>query len=143
MTSAIPGIIVYYWSSTDVQFFMPFLLLFIFQLGLVTLTLVRVVQGWWSAKGHLHAVLVKHNIFYYACGLCELGLLYLSVLVGDDNCFESSLSHECPCAVAVFRCTPIPVNMIDSLMFCTPSQHITPISKSMHLHLWHINWRDM
>ncbi|KAG1728322.1 hypothetical protein EDB19DRAFT_162510 [Suillus lakei] len=69
MTSAIPGITGYYWSSTGVQFFMPFLLLFIFQLGLVTLTLVRVVQGWRSAKGHLHAIMVKHNIFYYAWGL--------------------------------------------------------------------------
>ncbi|KAG1737984.1 hypothetical protein EDB19DRAFT_1715533 [Suillus lakei] len=57
-TGAIPGITGCYRSSTSVQFFMPFLLLFVFQLGLVTLTFIRVVQGWRSAKGHLHAVLV-------------------------------------------------------------------------------------
>ncbi|KAG1788939.1 uncharacterized protein HD556DRAFT_834697 [Suillus plorans] len=71
-TSAIPGITGCYRSSTRVQFFLPFLLSFIFQLGLVSLTLIRVVQTWWRASNNnTHAVLVKHNIFYYVCGLCE------------------------------------------------------------------------
>ncbi|KAG2342046.1 hypothetical protein BDR05DRAFT_964726 [Suillus weaverae] len=72
-TSAIPGITGCYWSSLNVQF-LSFVLLFVFQLGLFSLTLIRVIQCWQTAKGHLHAILVKHNLFYYACGLCESGL---------------------------------------------------------------------
>ncbi|KAG2124062.1 hypothetical protein DEU56DRAFT_759839, partial [Suillus clintonianus] len=64
-----PGITGCYWTSRSVQYFMSFVLLFVFQLGLVSLTLIRVIQSWRSAKSKLHAVLVKHYIFYYACGL--------------------------------------------------------------------------
>ncbi|KAG1719457.1 hypothetical protein EDB19DRAFT_1784544 [Suillus lakei] len=69
--------------------------------GLVSLTLIRVIQSWRTAKGHLHAVLEKHNILYYACGLCESGLTYV-VFIGDDCCSESSLGHERSRANAVF-----------------------------------------
>ncbi|KAG1737982.1 hypothetical protein EDB19DRAFT_1829277 [Suillus lakei] len=68
-TSTIPGITSCHWSSQGVRFFMSFILLLVFQLGLVSLTLIRVIQSWRTAKSHLHAVLVKHNILYYACGL--------------------------------------------------------------------------
>ncbi|KAG1809114.1 uncharacterized protein BJ212DRAFT_616688 [Suillus subaureus] len=48
---------------------MPFLLLFVFSLGLVFLTLIRVIQSWRTAKGSLQAALAKHNIFYYTRSL--------------------------------------------------------------------------
>jgi hypothetical protein len=54
--------------------------------GLVTLTLIRAIQDWRSTRYPLHAALVKHNISYYACGLCESGLTYAFVLIGDDHC---------------------------------------------------------
>ncbi|KAG2067975.1 hypothetical protein BDR04DRAFT_1104181 [Suillus decipiens] len=68
MTSAIPGTSGCL-SSLDVRLVIPFLTLSVFQLGLVCLTMIRVIKGWRSAKGPLYAMLVKHNIFYYACGL--------------------------------------------------------------------------
>ncbi|KAG1728332.1 hypothetical protein EDB19DRAFT_1832787 [Suillus lakei] len=80
----IPGITGCYRSSGSVQFFVPFLLLFVFQLGLVSLSLIRVTQSWRTAKGPLHAVLVKHNIFYYACGLFfSAGNVLMPVLLSD------------------------------------------------------------
>ncbi|KAG1859115.1 hypothetical protein C8R48DRAFT_714581 [Suillus tomentosus] len=42
--------------------------------GLFFLTLIHVIQSWRTAKGHLYSILVKHNMFYYACGLRESGL---------------------------------------------------------------------
>ncbi|KAG1816215.1 hypothetical protein EV424DRAFT_1348293 [Suillus variegatus] len=67
--STIPGIQGCSWSPSGVLYLMLFIFLFVFQLGLVFLTLIHVIQSWRSSKGHLYAVLVKHNIFYYACGL--------------------------------------------------------------------------
>ncbi|KAG1728333.1 hypothetical protein EDB19DRAFT_164683 [Suillus lakei] len=58
-----------YWSSGSVRFFMPFIPLFVFQLGLVSLTRICAIQSWRSTKGPLYTVLVKHNMFYHACGL--------------------------------------------------------------------------
>ncbi|KAG1890409.1 hypothetical protein F4604DRAFT_664441 [Suillus subluteus] len=57
------------WNSGSSSFFVPFILLFVFQLVLVSLTLVYVIQSWRSTKGPLYAILLKHNIFYYTCGL--------------------------------------------------------------------------
>ncbi|KAG2089465.1 uncharacterized protein F5147DRAFT_658414 [Suillus discolor] len=68
-TSTIPGIQGCSWSPSGVLYLMLFIFLFVFQLGLVSLTLIRVIQSWRSSKGHLYAALVKHNIFYYTCGL--------------------------------------------------------------------------
>ncbi|KAG1835986.1 hypothetical protein DFJ58DRAFT_192273 [Suillus subalutaceus] len=68
VTSAIPGITGCYHSSTSFQFFIPFLLLSVFQLGLVMLTFVRAVRSWRMNSSHLYVVLVKHNVFYYSCG---------------------------------------------------------------------------
>ncbi|KAG1814121.1 hypothetical protein EV424DRAFT_35008 [Suillus variegatus] len=67
-TSAIPGITGCYQSSTSLQYFIPFLLLSVFELGLIILTLIRAVQNWRINSGRLYVVLVNHNISYYACG---------------------------------------------------------------------------
>jgi hypothetical protein len=69
-TSAIPGITGCYNSSTSFQLFIQFLLLSVFQLGLVMLTLIRAIQNWRINinSSRLFVVLVKHNIFYYTCG---------------------------------------------------------------------------
>ncbi|KAG2121308.1 hypothetical protein DEU56DRAFT_96895 [Suillus clintonianus] len=69
-TSAIPGITGCYQSSSSFQLFISFIFLPAFQLGLITLTLIRAIQSWQSTQGrHLYIVLLTHNIFYYACGL--------------------------------------------------------------------------
>ncbi|KAG1739460.1 uncharacterized protein EDB91DRAFT_1135369 [Suillus paluster] len=70
-TSAIPGITGCYQSSNSIQLSLPFLLLLALGLGLMTLTLVRAIQSRRTANGHMYAVLVHHNVFYYACGVCE------------------------------------------------------------------------
>ncbi|KAG1723654.1 hypothetical protein EDD22DRAFT_172803 [Suillus occidentalis] len=68
-TSAIPGITACYQTSTNFPFFIPFILLSIFQLGLMILTLIRAVQTWRKHPSRLYVVLVNHNISYYTCGL--------------------------------------------------------------------------
>jgi hypothetical protein len=72
VTSTIPGITGCYDSttSTSFQLFIQFLLLSVFQLGLVMLTLIRAIQNWRINinSSRLFVVLVKHNIFYYTCG---------------------------------------------------------------------------
>ncbi|KAG1738021.1 hypothetical protein EDB19DRAFT_922059 [Suillus lakei] len=67
--STIPGITGCYRDSPSIDFSIPFLLLFVFALGLVSLTLIHVLRSWQTAKGSLHAVLVKHSILYHACNL--------------------------------------------------------------------------
>ena len=42
-----------------------------FSPGLLILTLIRAVRDWQTTNGPLYAVLVRHNIEYYACGLRE------------------------------------------------------------------------
>lgn len=86
----------------NVRSFMLFILLFVFQLvyswGLgsnmrcltlspepLSLTLIRVTQSWRSAKGHLHVVLVNHNIFNSGCGLRDQAFRRcVSVLIDGD-----------------------------------------------------------
>ncbi|KAG1728321.1 hypothetical protein EDB19DRAFT_1913823 [Suillus lakei] len=110
-TSAIPGIPGCSLHAQDVRFFLPYIILFVFQLGLISLTLIRVIQSWRLAKGHLHAILVKHNICYYACGL-PLNVL-LPILVSD----------------------PIYYSLLqDSQVFI-----LAILATRMHLHLWHID----
>jgi hypothetical protein len=86
-TSAIPGVTGCYQLSDGVELSLPFILLFALELGvilrdgsiymlmlfpgLITLTLTRAVQSWRITRYPLLAVLLKHNIFYYACGLCK------------------------------------------------------------------------
>ncbi|KAG0703282.1 hypothetical protein DFH29DRAFT_998577 [Suillus ampliporus] len=55
--------------SSSANLFIPFILLFGLELGLFSLTLIRAIQSWRTANGPMYAILVKHNIFYYACGL--------------------------------------------------------------------------
>ncbi|KAG1799607.1 hypothetical protein EV424DRAFT_1648082 [Suillus variegatus] len=66
-TSADLGITGCY-SSTGFQYFIAFLLLSVFELGLMILTLIRAVQNWRINLSRLYVVLVNHNISYYACG---------------------------------------------------------------------------
>jgi hypothetical protein len=56
--------------------------------GLLCLTLIRAIQSWRSANSHLYTVLVKHNIFYYVCGLCE------SMFLGHFSCSSNNDSHS-------------------------------------------------
>ncbi|KAG2130770.1 uncharacterized protein EDB93DRAFT_69368 [Suillus bovinus] len=79
--SGIPGITGCYQSSAVVQLFIPFLLLIGLEFGLLSLTLIRAIQSWRSNNSHLYAVLVKHNIFYYLCGLFFSGVNVLTLLL--------------------------------------------------------------
>ncbi|KAG2749468.1 hypothetical protein P692DRAFT_201482701 [Suillus brevipes Sb2] len=67
--SMIPTITGCYRTSHGFQGSIPFLLLFAFQLGLVSLTIIRAVQNWRVFNSPLYEVVVKHNLFYYTCGL--------------------------------------------------------------------------
>ncbi|OJA17502.1 hypothetical protein AZE42_09410 [Rhizopogon vesiculosus] len=67
-TSGIPGITGCYQGTGSFRlFFVPFLLLLAIELGLLCLTLIRAIQSWRTGNA-LYSVLLKHNIFYYACG---------------------------------------------------------------------------
>ncbi|KAG1836132.1 hypothetical protein DFJ58DRAFT_190596 [Suillus subalutaceus] len=80
-TSAIPGITGCYQTSAVVQLFIPFLLLIGLEFGLMSLTLIRAIQSWRSTNSRIYTVLVKHNIFYYACGLFFSGVNVLTLLL--------------------------------------------------------------
>ncbi|KAG1899622.1 uncharacterized protein F5891DRAFT_1189432 [Suillus fuscotomentosus] len=58
-----------YQTPSSVQAGTIFVLLFGFQLGIAFLTIIRAVQRWRAVNCPLYDVLVKHNIFYYTCGL--------------------------------------------------------------------------
>ncbi|KIK41341.1 hypothetical protein CY34DRAFT_213553 [Suillus luteus UH-Slu-Lm8-n1] len=90
-TSPIPGITGCYQSSGSVELFLPFVLLFALEFGLLSLTLTRVVHSWRSTNNCLFVVLVKHNIFYYACGLLfSAANILISLLLHDayNSMFE-------------------------------------------------------
>ncbi|KAG1820340.1 uncharacterized protein BJ212DRAFT_1020492 [Suillus subaureus] len=81
-TSPIPGITGCYQPSGSIGFFVPFILLSVLQLGLISLTLIRALQTWRASNNHLSSVLLKHNIVYYACGfLCSMMNILASVLL--------------------------------------------------------------
>ncbi|KAG1810924.1 uncharacterized protein BJ212DRAFT_576097 [Suillus subaureus] len=81
-TSAIPGIVGCYQSSTSFRLFIPFLLLSAFELGLMMLTLIRALQNWRRHPSRLYVVLVKHNVFYYTCGfLFSVANIFTSMLL--------------------------------------------------------------
>ncbi|KAG1895662.1 uncharacterized protein F5891DRAFT_656230 [Suillus fuscotomentosus] len=71
-TSAISSITGCYQSTGSDELFVPFVLLFALELGLISLTLVRAIQSWRTARTPLYDVLLKHNIFYYVCGLLRV-----------------------------------------------------------------------
>ncbi|KAG1738480.1 hypothetical protein EDB19DRAFT_2025354 [Suillus lakei] len=106
-TSAIPGVPGCSWSSSSVLYFMSFIFLFLFQLGLVSLTLIRVIQSWRSAKGHLHAVLMKHNIFYYTCGLFLSAANVLMPVLFPDSAYYTVLEESVSLRSSLRACTSI------------------------------------
>ncbi|KAG2082584.1 hypothetical protein BD769DRAFT_654549 [Suillus cothurnatus] len=95
--------------------FMPFTFLFVFQLGLLSLTLIRTIQNWRSDDGPLYALLVKHNIFYYVCGLLlsAVNILIPVVLLSDSGSYVLPEGFE------------VVILMI--------------LATRMHLHLWHMD----
>ncbi|KAG2104286.1 hypothetical protein BD769DRAFT_1695923 [Suillus cothurnatus] len=112
-TSVIPGITGCYQSTTSFQLFIPFLLLFAFELGLMILTLIRAIQSWRTNTNRLFVVLVNHSISYYACGL----------LFSVVNIFTSRLlqySYH---------------SMLHDFQFMI----LAVLATRMHLHLWQIN----
>ncbi|KAG1773233.1 hypothetical protein EV702DRAFT_581274 [Suillus placidus] len=110
----IPGIPGGYRTSNSAQLYLPFVLLFVFQLGLISLTLIRAIQDWRSTRYPLHAALLKHNIFYYACGLFFSALNVLVPLAFPDSSYHSFLED-----LEVFI--------------------LAILATRMHLHLWHID----
>jgi len=116
-TSAIPGIPGIpgcYRTSSSVQLYLPFILLFVLQLGLVSLTLIRAIRNWRSTRYPLYAALVKHNIFYYACGLLFSALNILVPLIFPDSPYHSFLEDFEVFILAI-------------------------LATRMHLRLWHID----
>lgn len=112
-TSPIPGITGCYQSSGSVELFLPFVLLFALEFGLLSLTLIRVIYNWRTTNNCLFGILLKHNIFYYACGLfCSAANILMSLLLHDayNVMFED-------------------VQIVILAMLAT----------SMHLRLWHID----
>ncbi|KAG2357611.1 hypothetical protein BDR07DRAFT_1419824 [Suillus spraguei] len=111
--SAIPGITGCYWSSSGLQLFIPFLLLSVFELGLMILTLVRAMQTWRIKSSSLYAVMVKHNIFYYTCGF----------LFSVANICTSLLLHY----------------SYNSVLHDFQFVILAILATRMHLHLWQTN----
>lgn len=112
-TSPIPGITGCYRPSGGIGFFVPYILLSALELGLISLTIVRALQTWRTANTHLFAVLLKHNIFYYACGL------FCSVV----NVLTSLLLHHAYKA------------MFQDFQFII----LAILATHMHLYLWHMD----
>lgn len=111
VTSMIPGITGCYWSLGGVWYSISFVFLLICQLGLFSLTLTHVIQSWRTARGHLYSILVKHNIFYYACGVLLSAINVLTPLLFSDSIFHSFEDLEM-CVLAI-------------------------LATRMHLYLWH------
>ncbi|OAX38985.1 hypothetical protein K503DRAFT_119287 [Rhizopogon vinicolor AM-OR11-026] len=80
-TSSIPGITGCYQSSGSASLFVPFLLLFVLELMLISLTLTCALRSWRTHPSRLYVVLLKHNVFYYACGLVFSALNVLTSLL--------------------------------------------------------------
>ncbi|KAG1793833.1 uncharacterized protein HD556DRAFT_1371809 [Suillus plorans] len=112
-TSAIPGITVCYQSSTSFQYFIPFLLLSVFGLGLIILTLICAMQNWQINSSHLYVVLVNYNIFYYACGFLFSVTNIITPLLFQDS-YQTIL------------------NSVQSIMLAI-------LATRKHLHLWQVN----
>ncbi|KAG0701930.1 hypothetical protein DFH29DRAFT_1079830 [Suillus ampliporus] len=79
----------------------------------MSLMLLRAIQSWRTANNHLYDVLLKHNIFYYACGL------FFSVA----NVFMSLLLQYA--YNAMFQDFQVII--------------LTILATRMHLHLWHVD----
>lgn len=116
-TSAIPGIPGIpgcYRTSSSVELYLPFILLFVFQLGLVSLTLIRTIQNWRTTRSALYTALVKHNIFYYACGLLFSALNFIVPIIFPNSPYHAFLEDFEVFILAI-------------------------LATRMHLHLWRID----
>lgn len=112
-TSLVPGITGCYRPSGGIGFYVPFVLLSALELGLISLTLVRALQTWRTTNTHLFTVLLKHNIFYYACGLfCSVVNILTSLLL--QHAYNA---------------------MFQDFQFVI----LTILATHMHLHLWHMD----
>ncbi|KAG0698827.1 hypothetical protein DFH29DRAFT_81585 [Suillus ampliporus] len=128
-TSAVPGIT---GCSSSANLYIPFILLFALQLGLFSLTLIRAIQNWRTANGTMYTVLIKHNIFYYACGLLfsavnvltlllleyqyrsmlqDLQFIILAILALRMHLYlwqiEHHTAHSSDALVSTFECVPL------------------------------------
>ncbi|KAG1793577.1 hypothetical protein EV424DRAFT_1604979 [Suillus variegatus] len=133
-TSVIPGISGCYQSSSRYQLSIPFILLSVFELGLMILTLIHAIQDWRTNTSRLYGVLVNHNIFYYACGSRESTLL--------RAVFPYSFM------IILFAEVISVTNIITSLLLQDSYQTIlydfqfimlAILAMRMHLHLWQVN----
>lgn len=111
--SAIPGIRGCY-RADAVKVSIMFILLLAFQLGLVSLTIIRAVQSWRVVNSPLYDILVKHNIFYY---ICALPLTAVNVLM---QILFSQTAYRFVCEVLQFFVLAI-------------------LATRMHLFLWQID----
>ncbi|KAG2082590.1 hypothetical protein BD769DRAFT_655002 [Suillus cothurnatus] len=113
-SSEIPGC---HRNTDSFSFSIPFILMFVFQLVLISLTLVRVIQSWRSTNGPLYAILVKHSIFYYACGLLlsTVNILAPVLMLPLSN----FLSYFLP----------------EGFEVCI----LSILATRMHIHLWHMD----
>ncbi|KAG2130795.1 uncharacterized protein EDB93DRAFT_1340388 [Suillus bovinus] len=113
VTSAIPRITGCYLSASRYQLSIPYLLFSVFTLELMILTLIRAVQDWRKNSGRLYTVLVKHNIFYYACGF----------LLSTMNVFMSLfLQYSYQTILYDFQYLMLPI-----------------LATRMHLHFWKVD----
>ncbi|KAG1781116.1 hypothetical protein EV702DRAFT_1275943 [Suillus placidus] len=136
----IPGITGGYRTSGSVKLYLPFVLLFVFQLGLVSLTLIRATQDWRSTRYPLHAALVKHNIFYYACGLLFSALNILVPLAFPNVCKPADTLQYGVIIIDVSHTQSAYHSFLEDLEVFI----LAILATRMHLYLWHIdnNLRD-
>lgn len=107
-------------------------------LGLMCLTLLHAIQSWRMTNGRLYTILVKSNIFYYSCSLCESKHTYchpsfhaqtmilVSEVLSAVNVFTSRYLHV---RKPLMHC------MTKTLIFRIPSTSTTSCSKSMHIQI--------
>ncbi|KAG1872115.1 hypothetical protein C8R48DRAFT_696914 [Suillus tomentosus] len=129
-TSSIPGITGCYQSSGSMMLFVPYLLLFGLELMLISLTLTCAIQKWRISDDGLYGIILKHNVFYYACGLVFSLVNILTSLLLDVR----HLSIE------TFHLLEYLVQYAYSGMFQDFQCVVHAIlATRMYLHLWHVN----
>ncbi|KAG1734167.1 hypothetical protein EDB19DRAFT_1174871 [Suillus lakei] len=112
-TSSIPGITGCYQSSGSMRLFVPYLLLFGLELMIISLTLTCAIRNWRTTNNRLYVVILKHNVFYYACGLFFSAVNVLTSLLLD---YAYS-------------------GMFQDFQFIIHAI----LATRMHLHLWHVD----
>ncbi|KAG2110986.1 uncharacterized protein F5147DRAFT_688238 [Suillus discolor] len=112
-TSSIPGITGCYQSSGSMMLFVPYLLLFGLELMLISLTLTCAIQKWRITNNGLYGIILKHNVFYYACGLVFSMVNILTSLLLDYAYSGMLLDFQC---------------VVHAIL-----------ATRMYLHLWHVN----